>query len=268
MSALKLVLSGLAEGAAGTLLLATSGHHNFWGFFDRADAGDRLPRWKPADRLPVIFCHGYMGDATNFVLLRRRLFTSGFRSQATVWLRPFWRPCSEYARLIDERVRDVLRRTGAPAVDLVAHSMGGLASRRYLAHPGRASSVRRLVTIGTPHRGTIFAHAGVGACAEDLRPGSALLSELDGDLEQLAPRKVLSIHGDLDLIAQPSTARVPAPQENLLIQGLGHSSLLCSRRVHRAIRASLTPVTGRFDLPWEAVPRAWKLEAPVAVGCR
>src|SRR5204863_8326036 len=111
-------------------------------------AGDRLRRWRPGDRLPILFCHGYMGDATNFLVLRRRLALDGFRSQATVWLWPFWRSCAEYAALIERRAREVVRATGAPAIDIVAHSMGGLAARRYLASLGDRSPVRRLVTIG------------------------------------------------------------------------------------------------------------------------
>ncbi len=55
-------------------------------------------------------------------------------------------------------------------IDLVAHSMGGLVSRYFLesgaysqaTHPGFAN-VRRLITIGTPHRGAPLAlHAAMG----------------------------------------------------------------------------------------------------------
>ena len=44
------------------------------------------------------------------------------------------------------------------AVDLVAHSMGGITSRAYLAsNPGKPISVRRLVMLGTPNAGSITA---------------------------------------------------------------------------------------------------------------
>src|SRR5205814_5001162 len=40
---------------------------------------------------------------------------------------------------------------------LVAHSMGGLASRAYLQSGGYRRDVAALVTVGTPHRGSIAA---------------------------------------------------------------------------------------------------------------
>src|SRR5437016_7092907 len=111
----RLALGALGEGIAATITLTASYHQNFWGLLQPQHAGDRLRRWRAGDRLPVLFCHGYMGDATNFLALRRRLAAQGFRSQATVWLWPFWRPCNEYARLIERRIDEVLDATGAPA---------------------------------------------------------------------------------------------------------------------------------------------------------
>ncbi len=238
----------LFEGASAAALAAVSGHHNVFGVLGREGEGDRLRPWRPGDRLPVVFCHGYMGDATNFVLLRRRLYGAGFKSQAAVWLWPFWRSCAEYAALIERRVAAVLERTGAPAADLVAHSMGGLAGRRLLAGSGGAGDgVRRLVTIGSPHRGTVAALAGPGASALDLRPGSAFLRGLDGDLALLGAGRVLSIYGGFDWIAPPATAHVPPPQENLHFPGLGHSALLLSRRVASAVAAALPAASRRSD---------------------
>jgi pimeloyl-ACP methyl ester carboxylesterase len=42
---------------------------------------------------------------------------------------------------------------GASQVDLLGHSMGGLVARAYLSDPGKATRVRRLVTLGTPFLG-------------------------------------------------------------------------------------------------------------------
>jgi len=53
----------------------------------------------------------------------------------------------------------------ARRVNVVAHSMGGLDARFALAHLGLRRKVASLVTIGTPHRGTPLADAGVGLAA-------------------------------------------------------------------------------------------------------
>jgi triacylglycerol lipase len=49
------------------------------------------------------------------------------------------------------------QRTGAEKVHLIAHSMGGLDSRRMIVDLGMADKVASLTTIGTPHLGTVLA---------------------------------------------------------------------------------------------------------------
>jgi len=53
--------------------------------------------------------------------------------------------------------------TGAARVDVVAHGAGGLVVRAYVrTHPADAG-IRRVVTVGTPHQGTVVARwAGLG----------------------------------------------------------------------------------------------------------
>ena len=58
-------------------------------------------------------------------------------------------------------VEQVVAQTGAPAVNLIAHSMGGL-DARYVASPGglgRGDLIASLSTVSTPHRGTQLADA-------------------------------------------------------------------------------------------------------------
>ena len=67
---------------------------------------------------------------------------------------------------LKQRVEEALVQTGASKVHIIAHSMGGLDSRRMIVDLGMADKVASLTTIGTPHRGTILAdhvlkHGGV-----------------------------------------------------------------------------------------------------------
>ena len=55
------------------------------------------------------------------------------------------------------RVDDVLDRTGAEKVHIIAHSMGGLDARRMIVDLEMAGRVASLTTIGTPHLGTVLA---------------------------------------------------------------------------------------------------------------
>lgn len=63
----------------------------------------------------------------------------------------------EFAADLASMVGDVLRATGAKSVDLVAHSLGGLVSRSYLAFFGGNAQVEHLVLLASPHLGVPLA---------------------------------------------------------------------------------------------------------------
>lgn len=54
---------------------------------------------------------------------------------------------------LDQNIREVLSNTGSNSVDVIAHSMGGLITKKYLLGFG-GNSVRVFVDIGTPHNGS------------------------------------------------------------------------------------------------------------------
>lgn len=56
-----------------------------------------------------------------------------------------------------ERMKQILEETGAPKINIIAHSKGGLDSRYALAMLGAGEYVASLTTINTPHRGCEFA---------------------------------------------------------------------------------------------------------------
>lgn len=58
---------------------------------------------------------------------------------------------------LDAAVTYVLSQTGADRVILVGYSMGGLAARAYLTKRYTDHHVKRLITIGTPHLGSVYA---------------------------------------------------------------------------------------------------------------
>ena len=64
------------------------------------------------------------------------------------------------------------------SVAVVAHSMGGLAVRYFLAHGGDAR-VHTAIFVGTPHAGTWAAYLAWGRGGREMRPGSAFLRSLN-----------------------------------------------------------------------------------------
>jgi len=71
----------------------------------------------------------------------------------------------ERAEQLRKNVCDVLERTRAAKVNIIAHSMGGLDARHMLFNDRRRGRIHEkvasLTTIGTPHRGTSLADVGI-----------------------------------------------------------------------------------------------------------
>src|SRR3990167_5834575 len=57
--------------------------------------------------------------------------------------------------LLDQKISQIKTQTGSQKVDIVAHSMGGLVARNYIADATKAQNVRKLFTLGTPHLGAV-----------------------------------------------------------------------------------------------------------------
>lgn len=123
-----------------------------------------------------------------YATLIDELTMCGFRETSrppTLYVCPYdWRKKNELAAGVLAQLLDrVVEAHGSAAeIALVAHSMGGLVARYYLEsgefcdRPG-FGCVKRLITIGTPHRGSPLAlTAGLGmekAAVPESRPGAA-----------------------------------------------------------------------------------------------
>ncbi|HVW43715.1 MAG TPA: lipase [Amycolatopsis sp.] len=104
---------------------------------------------------------------------------------------------------------------GAPSVDVIGYSAGGVVARLWVARDGGAHQARRVVTLGAPLHGTRLAAAGgavaPGACpaaCQQLTPGSALLQQLE---QQPVPPGLpwLSVWTELDeVVTPPDSARL------------------------------------------------------------
>ena len=98
---------------------------------------------------PLVLVHGFLGDPTNFLVLRRYLDARGIRS-FTSFTYPPRIDNQRLACRLGETIEVVRAVTGAAEVDVVGHSLGGLIARYYVEMTPDAP-VRRLVTLGAPY---------------------------------------------------------------------------------------------------------------------
>lgn len=186
--------------------------------------------------LPVLLVHGYQCNRGFWFWIRNRLEAAGW-TVATHNLEPVYSDIERYAAGIARRVDEVRHATGADKVVLVCHSMGGLACRAYLKRYG-GNRVARLITIGSPHRGTLIAGLGVGPNARQMRVGSHWLSELADD-ERLPEGSVsLFSYHDNYVFPQAPGARLKGAAA-VAVSGVGHVGMAVSPRMLAALRETL-----------------------------
>jgi len=98
---------------------------------------------------PVVLVHGFLGDPTNFLVLRGYLAGAGMWNFGTF----SYPPRIDYQRLarrLGQAIEAFCLATGVREVDVVGHSLGGLTAR-YLVEMDPSVPIRRLVTIGAPY---------------------------------------------------------------------------------------------------------------------
>jgi triacylglycerol esterase/lipase EstA (alpha/beta hydrolase family) len=108
--------------------------------------------------------------------------------------------------------------------------MGGLVGRAYLRRHGPAK-VSMLMTLGTPHHGSVHAWLFPGTSLAQLRPGNAWLTELNRAEGAPAGTRVVSLWSWHDSMVAPQTSARLDGAENIALPGIGHNALVRNRRV-------------------------------------
>jgi triacylglycerol lipase len=207
--------------------------------FGRLWTRDPVARAGASADPPVLLVHGYLLNGGAWWRFARLLAAAGVDAYVAT-IEPPIGSIDAMAESLAHRIDAVRAASGAPRVTLVAHSMGGLVCRAYLRAYGLAH-VAALVTVASPHRGTLVARLGIGQAARDMVPGSAWLAAL-ADWEKKAehpPATALFSHYDNYIVPADSSSLPWATNEVLPVHG--HVEMYFSRKVARRVCAALRP---------------------------
>jgi triacylglycerol lipase len=211
-----------------------------------------------AARVPVVLVHGLVDNHSVFAVMRRSLRRRGFAHVCSWNYSPLLSDVARGAEDLGRHLQRVCEQTGHDRVHVVGHSLGGLIARYHLQRQGGDRHVQSLVTLGTPHQGSVLAHLLPTPLVRQLRPGSPMLQELAEPAPDCTT-PVTAVYSDLDQVVIPTSAgRCDHPDlraRNVLVRGVGHMSLPFHRTVLDEVAATLAGVRR----PEVAVP------APAAV---
>lgn len=144
------------------------------------------PSARPAQDVlgPVLLVPGYGGSVDSLRALAGRITAAGRTAEVVTLVGDGRGDLSAQVDALDREV-DAQLAAGAPSVDVVGYSAGGVITGLWVARDDGAAKARRVITLGSPLAGTTVAAAGAAsvpdACptaCRQLAPGSSELAEL------------------------------------------------------------------------------------------
>lgn len=195
-------------------------------------------RAEPSSERHVLLVPGFLGSRAVLGPLEKRFVRIGVSvSSLNTGL---YSACSFgiTKRLLEQKIRRLRNRHPAlRRLDIVAHSMGGLVAHDIVGSDVVHGLDLRLVTLGSPFRGTWMALAGClfSPSAAELLPIHPRYRRADPSLRPSFP--FLCIAGGYDVLAPPE--RCFHPGAELLILPVDHAGLLLRKDVFLAIASFL-----------------------------
>jgi triacylglycerol lipase len=198
---------------------------------------------------PILLVHGFADNRSAFAVLGRALRRHGF---GVVYglnysvLTALTGDVRSAARELGREVERICAATSTEQVHVVGHSLGGLVARYYVQRLGGDSRVHTLVTLGTPHHGTMAAYLLPTPVLRQLRPHSDIVAELAAPSPGCRTHFVV-VWSELDeWIVPQRNARLDHPDLHVThyqLSDVGHLSLPVEPRAVRTVVSTLASPT-------------------------
>jgi len=192
-----------------------------------------------AGRHALVLVHGFFCNRGLWNPWMRRLRERGIPFVA-ITLEPAYGSIDEYVHAVDGAIERAWQATGVAPV-IAAHSMGGLAVRAWWRARGTEGDERvsHVLTVGTPHCGTLTAYFAKGLNARQMRPGSSWLSQLAADEPPARYARFTCFYSDCDNISMPAATATLSGADNRHVPGQPHVALVYAQAVfEEALRRS------------------------------
>lgn len=209
-------------------------------------------------RNPIVIVAGMGVPGVGYEPLAARLRLDGYQvsifQSSTLGLGDIHDSAVELSRF----VASVRAQRGAAEVDLIGHSAGGLVSRDFVATAGGAAVVDKVITLGTPHYGTVNADIGsffgLGPCAfitacTQLTLGNSYLAGLNAGDDSIGSVRYWAFATKTDEVVQPyRNAFLAASDGNIVntaiqdqcwLRFVGHAGLILEGPTYTGIRQAL-----------------------------
>lgn len=191
--------------------------------------------------IPLLLVHGIYETGRRFNRLRAFLQANGFTTLETMDIHPCNGSISfeEMGTQVKQAALTLKQSTQVEKIDIVAFSMGALASRYFIQRQGGKEIVRRFISLAGPHRGTYTAYLHPGAGCRQMQPNSNMLQDLLSDTDPWEETDVYSFWTPLDLMIIPASSSQLPGADNRTFPVLIHPWVASDVRVMTYIAQTL-----------------------------
>ena len=200
------------------------------------------------DRNPVILIHGIWDTKIIFSKMSSRLTELGWCVHS-LNLTP--NDGSLGLASLAQQLADYISQTFHPqqSIDIVGYSMGGLVSRYYVQRLGGINRVQRLITISSPHKGTLTAYSLPLPGYLDMRPNSGLLRDLYQDVTMLKRINFTSMWTPFDIMILPSnSSQLPVGKEVKLNVLLHRQMVTETQSINALVEELKAPIKNKIPI--------------------
>lgn len=187
----------------------------------------------PAGQRPILFVHGYLHNSSGGAYMKARFKHAGLGPFYSINLgNPFtFKTLEEYSQAVQDKVDDIVAKTGCDKVVVIGHSMGGVAAAHAATTSDPEHRIDQLITLGSPLQGTRKAIFGAGKCAKQMQhcKDNTFISELVERIRNHSGR-IHCFHSQSDGVVSPNLAATVEGVDNTLFPDHGHLYYMYSDR--------------------------------------
>lgn len=177
----------------------------------------------------VIIIHGYFSTPTHWLLLQTRIKKYGHKDVIRLRYNPFSGSLEEWSSSFAQMLEPLRSRKTL----IVGHSLGGLIAIR-MATLMPEDSVEKVITLGSPIKGTRLARFAVSRNARGLCPGAPDI-EKTGALAEKLKGKLVCFWSARDRLITPPEGGASENAENVALEGIGHTGYHFDSSVHKQL---------------------------------
>lgn len=191
---------------------------------------------KHSEQDAVLFVHGFHMSGSCFWGFRTYLERRGLDTFSLNLGRPYINP-ARYIDSLHRALGDTVAKSATGQVHLVAHSMGGLICRMLLErYPQDRQLIRSIVTLGTPHGGTLAVSALSLPWLQRLfHPDSELLHSLSTFQQSAPDLPVMTLGSRNDLVVYPLEYALLDGTTRVRMCAISHVGMLTEKRVYKRV---------------------------------